>query len=92
MLLLRKLLEDGTLLYRRRQIKEAAHRFNYALRKCSLFVANDLLTSTEREKLRQFNCTLLLGLARTKRKQADFDGAIECEFYQTLYTNCTVIG
>uniref|UniRef100_A0A914X836 Uncharacterized protein n=1 Tax=Plectus sambesii TaxID=2011161 RepID=A0A914X836_9BILA len=77
LMLLQKLIEDGNLLYRRGRIKDAAHRFNYALRKCATMVSNVNMES-HRKKLSELNCALLLGLARTKRRLGEFDGAVEC--------------
>lgn len=58
LMLLQKLIEDGNLLYRRGRIKDAAHRFNYALRKCATMVNME----SHRKKLSELNCALLLGI------------------------------
>ena len=68
LMLLQKLIEDGSLLYKRGRHKDAAHRFNYAVRKCALLSDEDSLDEYK-QQLREINGTLLLGLGRTKRRQ-----------------------
>lgn len=61
LVLLNKLLEDGNVLYRKGRLKEAAHRYNYALNK---FPPIDTLDTT----FHQLRINFLLNNSRCKRK------------------------
>lgn len=62
-ILLNKLLEDGNVLYRKNRFQEAAHRYQYALRKIS-----GLEQLLERNAIfAQLRTNLLLNLSRCKR-------------------------
>ena len=63
LILLNKLLEDGNVLYRKNRLKEAAHRYQYALKK---FPAEDLGEHTATFK--QLRVNFLLNQSRCKRK------------------------
>ncbi|XP_073839218.1 zinc-RING finger and ankyrin repeat domain-containing protein rolling pebbles isoform X1 [Musca autumnalis] len=71
--LLNKLLEDGNVLYRKNRFHEAAHRYQYALRKIS-----NLETLLERSAIfAQLRTNLLLNLSRCKRKLNELDESID---------------
>ncbi|CAJ0583600.1 unnamed protein product, partial [Mesorhabditis spiculigera] len=75
LVLLRKLLDDAGLLYRKRKTEDAIHRLNYALEKCDQMLEDD--TGEEQgEELRVFRWQILLGLARAKRRQGYHTEAI----------------
>ncbi len=78
LMLLQKLLEDGNLLYHRGRVKDASHRFNYALRKYpeELFVNGQTLTPDLMKKARGLQLKLTTGLARCKRRNGDYKDAI----------------
>ena len=65
-LLLNKLMEDGNILYRKNRIKDAAHRYHYALKKFPRM--SDLSAGTEERTFTQLKVNLLLNLSRCKRK------------------------
>ncbi|KAH8373403.1 hypothetical protein KR009_005961, partial [Drosophila setifemur] len=71
--LLNKLLEDGNILYRKNRFQEAAHRYQYALRKIS-----GLEQLLERNAVfGQLRTNLLLNLSRCKRKLNELDASID---------------
>ncbi|KPU78441.1 uncharacterized protein Dana_GF10397, isoform C [Drosophila ananassae] len=71
--LLNKLLEDGNVLYRKNRFQEAAHRYQYALRKIS-----GLEQLLERNAVfAQLRTNLLLNLSRCKRKLNELDASID---------------
>ncbi|XP_036670833.3 protein TANC2 isoform X4 [Drosophila suzukii] len=71
--LLNKLLEDGNVLYRKNRFQEAAHRYQYALRKIS-----GLEQLLERNAIfAQLRTNLLLNLSRCKRKLNELDASID---------------
>ncbi|SPP76634.1 protein TANC2 isoform X3 [Drosophila guanche] len=71
--LLNKLLEDGNVLYRKNRFQEAAHRYQYALRKIS-----GLEQLLERNAVfAQLRTNLLLNLSRCKRKLNELDDSID---------------
>ncbi|KAM7355053.1 zinc-RING finger and ankyrin repeat domain-containing protein rolling pebbles isoform 2-T2 [Cochliomyia hominivorax] len=71
--LLNKLLEDGNVLYRKNRFQEAAHRYQYAIRKIS-----NLETLLERSAIfAQLRTNLLLNLSRCKRKLNELDESID---------------
>ncbi len=61
LVLLNKLLEDGNVLYRKNKLREAAHRYSYALGKFPPF--RDLDST-----FRQLRLNFLLNYSRCKRK------------------------
>jgi hypothetical protein len=63
LILLNKLLEDGNVLYRKNRLKEAAHRYQYALKK---FPAEDL--GEHSATFKQLRVNFLLNQSRCKRK------------------------
>ncbi|XP_052255531.1 protein TANC2-like isoform X2 [Dreissena polymorpha] len=71
-LLLNKLMEDGNVLYRKNRIKDAAQRYQYALKK----FPED--ATTERDStFKEIKRNLMLNLSRCKRKMNDYNGAVE---------------
>lgn len=72
-LLLSKLHQDGALLYRRDHVKDAVHRYQYALKKFPASVAED---ADGGSVFLQLKHQLLLGLAKCKRKLNEPDAAI----------------
>ncbi|RZF43710.1 hypothetical protein LSTR_LSTR015249 [Laodelphax striatellus] len=70
LVLLNKLLEDGNVLYRKSRLKEAAHRYHYALNK---FPPAETLDST----FQQLRINFLLNYSRCKRKMNEPEEAIE---------------
>ncbi|RXG68833.1 Protein TANC2 [Armadillidium vulgare] len=71
-MLLNKLQEDGVTLCRKGRLKEAAHRFSYALRKLPTYDQGEHTSTFEQLKLH-----LILNLSRCKRKMNEIDEAIE---------------
>ena len=63
LILLNKLLEDGNVLYRKNRLKEAAHRYQYALKK---FPPEDL--GEHAATFKQLRVNFLLNQSRCKRK------------------------
>ncbi|XP_017783609.1 PREDICTED: protein TANC2 isoform X2 [Nicrophorus vespilloides] len=72
LILLNKLLEDGNLLYRKSRLKEAAHRYQYALKK---FPSEDLTINNI--KFKQLKINFLLNHSRCKRKLKEYEESIE---------------
>ncbi|XP_055997188.1 protein TANC2-like isoform X5 [Ostrea edulis] len=72
LLLLNKLMEDGNVLYKKNRIREAAQRYQYALKK---FPDDGPVEDTRTFKDLKLN--LLLNLSRCKRKLNDCPSAIE---------------
>uniref|UniRef100_A0A1B6I3A2 RING-type domain-containing protein n=2 Tax=Homalodisca liturata TaxID=320908 RepID=A0A1B6I3A2_9HEMI len=70
LVLLNKLLEDGNVLYRKGRLKEAAHRYNYALNK---FPPVETLDAT----FHQLRINFLLNNSRCKRKLNEPSEAVE---------------
>ncbi|XP_065220330.1 protein TANC2 isoform X3 [Planococcus citri] len=70
LVLLNKLLEDGNVLYRKSRLREAAHRYNYALSK---FPAYQELDST----FKQLRLNFLLNYSRCKRKMNEPESAVD---------------
>ncbi|XP_013139381.1 PREDICTED: protein TANC2 isoform X2 [Papilio polytes] len=69
LLLLNKLLEDGNMLYRKCRPSEAAHRYQYALKKISPLLGEDAAPPPDHAAaFLQLNTNLLLNLSRCKRK------------------------
>lgn len=64
LLLLNKLLEDGNILYRKNRLQEAAHRYQYALRKIPATAAFAEHAGT----FLQLRVNFLLNHSRCKRK------------------------
>lgn len=64
LILLNKLLEDGNVLYRKNRLREAAHRYQYALRK---FPTDDL-PPEHIPTFHQLRVNFLLNQSRCKRK------------------------
>ncbi|XP_064471803.1 protein TANC2-like isoform X2 [Ornithodoros turicata] len=72
-LLLNKLHQDGVLLYRKGHLKEATHRYQYALKKFQ----SALLDNDEHgNSFLHLKHQLLLGLAKCKRKLNELDAAM----------------
>ena len=76
LLLLNKLLEDGNTLFKKDLISEAAHRYQYALRRIPSAMAGNLKSGTK-TTFDQLSVHLLLNLSRCKRKCGQFVEAIE---------------
>ncbi|KAF5280679.1 hypothetical protein FQA39_LY05327 [Lamprigera yunnana] len=72
LILLNKLLEDGNVLYRKNRLREAAHRYQYALKK----FPNDE-QSDSNPAFYQLRINFLLNYCRCKRKMNEIDEAIE---------------
>ncbi|XP_077525159.1 zinc-RING finger and ankyrin repeat domain-containing protein rolling pebbles isoform X1 [Amblyomma americanum] len=72
-LLLNKLHQDGALLYRKGHMKDAVHRYQYALKKFPASVVEDADSGSTFLQLKH---QLLLGLAKCKRKLNEPDAAI----------------
>ena len=79
--MLNKLLEDGNTLYRKNRFDEAAHRYQYALRRLpaapSQTAPEKIAAAADSTTLEQLNIHLLLNLSRCKRKQGDFKEAVK---------------
>ncbi|BFZ06329.1 hypothetical protein BsWGS_09368 [Bradybaena similaris] len=72
LLLLNKLTEDGSILYKKNRIKEASQRYQYALKK--------LPTSVRAEEVQTFQelkLSFLLNLSRCKRRMNDLQSAVD---------------
>lgn len=73
-ILLNKLLEDGNVLYRKNRLKEASHRYAYALRKFPVSPEEDCQgqeqshTMLQLQTFTQLHLNFLLNLSRCKRK------------------------
>ncbi|KAL1021878.1 hypothetical protein UPYG_G00019210 [Umbra pygmaea] len=72
LILLQKLMEEGNLLYKKGRMKEAAQRYQYALRKFPRDSVGDDLKA-----LRELRVSLYLNLSRCRRKTNDFGIAEE---------------
>ncbi|KAH0560886.1 hypothetical protein KQX54_009768 [Cotesia glomerata] len=85
LILLNKLLEDGNVLYRKGRLKEASHRYAYALRKFpgSPELLHDAQNQEHgnvvlhRQSFNQLKLNFLLNLSRCKRKMNECEEAIE---------------
>ncbi|KAJ8680121.1 hypothetical protein QAD02_015908 [Eretmocerus hayati] len=85
LILLNKLLEDGNVLYRKSRLKEASHRYTYALRRFP--EAPEISLGPEHEdhshtlahqhSFTQLKMNFLLNLSRCKRKMNECEEAIE---------------
>ncbi|KAK3106124.1 hypothetical protein FSP39_013189 [Pinctada imbricata] len=71
-LLLNKLMEDGNVLYKKNRIKDAATRYNYALKKFPRELGEEHVRTFKDLKL-----NLLLNLSRCKRKLNDCEAAVD---------------
>ncbi|XP_012528978.2 protein TANC2 isoform X3 [Monomorium pharaonis] len=82
-ILLNKLLEDGNVLYRKNRLKEASHRYAYALRKFPVSPDEDCQGQEQSHMLlqlqtfTQLHLNFLLNLSRCKRKMNECTEAIE---------------
>ncbi|KAH7731184.1 rolling pebbles protein [Aphelenchoides avenae] len=89
LILVRKLLDDASILFRRKRPTEALHRFHYALDKCSELL-NEIDSSDEagsaskrirlssiRPQLRQYKLQILYAIASVKRRSNEIGEAIE---------------
>ncbi|KAK4881567.1 hypothetical protein RN001_004886 [Aquatica leii] len=72
LILLNKLLEDGNILYRKNRLREAAHRYQYALKK----FPNDEQSESSHAFF-QLRINFLLNQSRCKRKMNEINEAIE---------------
>uniref|UniRef100_A0A4X1T5L1 Tetratricopeptide repeat, ankyrin repeat and coiled-coil containing 2 n=1 Tax=Sus scrofa TaxID=9823 RepID=A0A4X1T5L1_PIG len=70
-ILLSKLMEEGDMFYKKGKVKEAAQRYQYALKKFPRGFGEDLKT------FRELKVSLLLNLSRCRRKMNDFGMAEE---------------
>ncbi|XP_072932508.1 protein TANC2 isoform X2 [Epargyreus clarus] len=76
LILLNKLLEDGNMLYRKNRPSEAAHRYQYALKKINPLISDEGLSTPSTQPVPhehlsafvQLKTNLLLNLSRCKRK------------------------
>ncbi len=78
--MLNKLLEDGNTLYRRNRYEDAAHRYQYAVKRLPPSPQQQLgrqLSQQEEQLFEQLRIHLLLNLSRCKRKMGDLAGAAE---------------
>lgn len=71
LILLNKLLEDGNILYRKSRLREAAHRYQYALKK---FPTDD--QGEHNKAFHQLQINFLLNFSRCKRKLNEAEEAI----------------
>ncbi|XP_014467321.1 PREDICTED: protein TANC2 isoform X1 [Dinoponera quadriceps] len=82
-ILLNKLLEDGNVLYRKNRLKEASHRYAYALRKFPTSPEEDCQGQEQGHMMlqlqtfTQLRLNFLLNLSRCKRKMNEYIEAIE---------------
>jgi hypothetical protein len=76
LILLNKLLEDGNTLYRRNRFEDAAHRYQYAVKRLPP-LSQEQLSQQEDQLFDQLRIHLLLNLARCKRKMGDLAGSAE---------------
>ncbi|XP_046487873.1 protein TANC2 isoform X1 [Neodiprion pinetum] len=84
LILLNKLLEDGNVLYRKGRLKEASHRYGYALRKFPTPPSQEQDHDRDQDHLllhlptfTQLRLNFLLNLSRCKRKMNESQEAIE---------------
>ncbi|XP_031847478.1 zinc-RING finger and ankyrin repeat domain-containing protein rolling pebbles isoform X3 [Nomia melanderi] len=83
LILLNKLLEDGNVLYRKNRLKEASHRYAYALRKFPVSPEEDCQGQEhdhmmlQLQTFAQLRLNFLLNLSRCKRKMNECAEAIE---------------
>lgn len=77
LLLLNKLLDDGNTLFKKDQLGEAAHRYQYALRKLPSVLGNTANKSATKATFEQLNVHLLLNLSRCKRKSGHVEEALD---------------
>ncbi len=78
LLLLNKLLDDGNTLFKKGQLNEAAHRYQYALRKLPTVLTNTASRSSNAKcTFEQLNVHLLLNLSRCKRKSGNLEEALD---------------
>ncbi|CAK9795133.1 Protein TANC2 [Anthophora plagiata] len=83
LILLNKLLEDGNVLYRKNRLKEASHRYAYALRKFPTSPEEDCQGQEQGHMMlqlqtfAQLRLNFLLNLSRCKRKMNECAEAIE---------------
>ena len=81
--MLNKLLEDGNTLYRRNRFEEAAHRYQYAVKRLPPAPQQHQqhqsrqLPQDEEQLFEQLRTHLLLNLSRCRRKMGDLEGAAE---------------
>ncbi|XP_018576383.1 protein TANC2 isoform X3 [Anoplophora glabripennis] len=71
LILLNKLLEDGNILYRKSRLREAAHRYQYALKK---FPTDD--QGEHNKAFHQLQINFLLNFSRCKRKLNEAEEAV----------------
>ncbi|XP_011644228.1 protein TANC2 isoform X3 [Pogonomyrmex barbatus] len=82
-ILLNKLLEDGNVLYRKNRLKEASHRYAYALRKFPISPEEDCQGQEQGHMIlqlqtfTQLRLNFLLNLSRCKRKMNECTEAVE---------------
>ncbi|XP_032688832.1 protein TANC2 isoform X2 [Odontomachus brunneus] len=82
-ILLNKLLEDGNVLYRKNRLKEASHRYAYALRKFPASPEEDCQGQEQGHMMlqlqtfTQLHLNFLLNLSRCKRKMNEHTEAID---------------
>ncbi|KAL0115994.1 hypothetical protein PUN28_011102 [Cardiocondyla obscurior] len=82
-ILLNKLLEDGNVLYRKNRLKEASHRYAYALRKFPVSPEEDCQGQEQSHMMlqlqtfTQLHLNFILNLSRCKRKMNEYTEAIE---------------
>ncbi|XP_043488120.1 protein TANC2 isoform X2 [Polistes fuscatus] len=83
LILLNKLLEDGNVLYRKSRLKEASHRYAYALKKFPVSPEEDCQGQEQNhmmlqlQSFAQLKLNFLLNLSRCKRKMNEGAEAIE---------------
>ena len=81
--MLNKLLEDGNTLYRRNRFEDAAHRYQYAVKRLppmSQQAGQQIgrqLSQQEEQLFDQLRIHLLLNLSRSKRKMGDLAGSAD---------------
>ena len=76
--MLNKLLDDGNTLFKKDQLSEAAHRYQYALRKLPTVLGNTTANKGHtKATFEQLNVHLLLNLSRCKRKAGHLEEALD---------------
>ena len=71
------MLDDGNTLFKKDQLNEASHRYQYALRKLPTVLGNTANKGVTKATFEQLNVHLLLNLSRCKRKSGHQEEALD---------------
>lgn len=71
------MLDDGNTLFKKGQLSEASHRYQYALRKLPTVLGNTANKGATKSTFEQLNVHLLLNLSRCKRKSGHLEEALD---------------